>query len=444
MAVVGHALDLVAQSFAHLGGQVVAVVLFQHKADAALTALAVDADNVGVIGAADVVGVHRDIGAGPAVLVVLLAVGHALGNGVLMAAGEGGKHQLTGVGAALVDGHPGHTLIGGADAGHIRKVQLGIHAMAVHIHGQGDGIHIAGALTVAEQAALHTLGTGQHGQLGAGHAGAPVVVGVGGDDDAVTVLQVLVAVLDLVGIHMGHAHFHGDRQVDDHRAVRGGLHNVQHGVAHIHGVVHFGAGEALRAVLEQEVALVLLAELLDQLGAVGGDLLDLFLALVEHLLTLGHRGGVVKMDHRPGGTLDGLEGAADDVIAALGQHLHGDVLRDHVLLDQGAQELVLGLAGSREAHLDLLEADLHQHLEKLQLFCKAHGHDQRLVAVPQVHAAPGRGLFNVIFFDPAVVAGRDRVVPRCVFGGVHHRFVLLMLLTLFCTRKGSRLSRRKP
>ena len=269
-------------------------------------------------------------------------------------------------------------------------------------------------------------------------------MGVGGDDDAVTVLQVLVAVLDLVGIHMGHAHFHGDRQVDDHRAVRGGLHNVQHGVAHIHGVVHFGAGEALRAVLEQEVALVLLAELLDQLGAVGGDLLDLFPALVEHLLTLGHRGGVVKMNHRTGRTLDGLEGAADDVIAALGQHLHGDVLRDHVLLDQGAQELVLGLAGSREAHLDLLEADLHQHLEELQLFRKAHGHDQRLIAIAQVHTAPGGSLFNVILLDPAVIAGGYRVVTRSVLGSVHHRFVLLMLLTLFCTRKGSRLSRRKP
>ena len=34
------------------------------------------------------------------------------------------------------------------------------------------------------------------------------------------------------------------------RQVRGGLHDVQHGVAHIHGVVHFGAGEALGAVLE--------------------------------------------------------------------------------------------------------------------------------------------------------------------------------------------------
>ena len=243
---------------------------------------------------------------------------------------------------------------------------------------------------------------------------------------------------------MGHTHFDCNGQVDDHGAVRGGLHDVQHCVADLHGIVHLGAGKALGAVLKQEVALVFLAQLFDQLCAVGGDLLDLFPALVEHLLTLGHRGGVVKMDHRTGRTLDGLEGAADDVIAALGQHLHRHVLRDHVLFDQGPQKLVLGLAGSREAHLDLLEADLHQHLEELQLFCKAHGHDQGLVAVAQVHTAPGGSLFNVILLDPAVIAGGYRVVTRSVLGSVHHRFVLLMLLTLFCTRKGSRLSRRKP
>ena len=150
------------------------------------------------------------------------------------------------------------------------------------------------------------------------------------------------------------------------------------------------------------------------------------------------------MDHRPGCALDGLEGAADDVVAALGQHLHGDIGGNHILFDQGAQELVLGLTGGGEAHLDFLEADLHQHLEELQLFCKAHGHDQCLVAVAQVHAAPCRGLFNVILLDPAVIASGDRVVTRSVLGCVHHRFVLLMLLTLFCTRKGSRLSRRKP
>ena len=371
-------------------------------------------------------GVHRDIGAGPAVLVVLLAVGHALGNGVLVAAGEGGKHQLTGVGSALIDVHAGHALIGGADLRHVGKVQLGIHAVTVQVHGQGDGIHVAGALTVAEQAALHTLSTGQHGQLGAGYAGAAVVVGVGGDDDAVAVLQVLVAVLDLVGVDMGHTHLHRDRQVDDHGAVGGRLHDVQHRIADLHGVVHLGAREALGAVLEEEIALVLLAQLLDQLCAVHGDLLDLLLGLMEHLLTLGDRGRVVEVDDGPGRPLDRLEGAADDVVTALGQHLHGDVLGDHVFLDEGAEELVLRLAGGGEAPLDLLEADLHQHLEKFQLFLKAHGDDQGLIAVPQVHAAPCGSFLDVVLLDPAVITGGHGVISRCVFGSVHH-FVFLQL-----------------
>src|SRR5699024_1793632 len=107
---VGDGLDLVAQVLPRLGGQVVAVVLLQHKADAALAALAVDADDVGVVGAADVVGGDGDVGAGPAVLAGGLAVGHALGDGVLVAAREGREHQLGGVGGPLVDVHPGHQI----------------------------------------------------------------------------------------------------------------------------------------------------------------------------------------------------------------------------------------------------------------------------------------------------------------------------------------------
>ena len=316
--------------------------------------------------------------------------------------------------------HPGHPLVGGADLRHVGEIQLGVNAVAVHVHGQRHSVHVAGALAVAEQAALDALGTGQHGQLSTGDAGAAVVVGVGGDDDAVAVLQVLVAVLDLVGVDVRHTHLDRDGQVDDHRAVGGGLHDVQHGVADLDGVIDLGAGEAFGAVLEEEVALVLLTELFDQLCAVGGDLLDLLLGLVEYLLALGDGGGVVEVDDRAGRALDGLEGAADDVVAALGQHLHGDVIGDHILLDEGAQELIFGLAGGGEADLDLLEADLDEHLEELQLFLKAHGHDQGLIAVAQIHAAPCRGLFDVVFFYPAVITGGDRVVTRCVFGSVHH------------------------
>ena len=145
------------------------------------------------------------------------------------------------------------------------------------------------------------------------------------------------------------------------------------------------------------------------------------------------------MDHRPGSTLDGLEGAADDVVAALGQHLHGDIVGDHVLLDEGAEELVLRLAGGREADFDLLEANFDQHLEEFQLFLEAHGDDQGLIAVAQIHAAPGGSFLDVILLDPAVITGGDRVISRCVLGSVHHNSCPPFYT--FCKRKGSRLSK---
>ena len=138
-----------------------------------------------------------------------------------MAAAERREDQAAGIGRTLVDMHAGDPLIHLADGGHIAEIQMRVHAVAVHIHGQRDGIHVAGALTVAEEAALHALGAGQHRQLGIRHAAAAVIVGMGGENDAVPVLEMVGAPLDLVGVDVRHAHLHGDRQIDDHGDDRG-------------------------------------------------------------------------------------------------------------------------------------------------------------------------------------------------------------------------------
>ncbi len=49
------------------------------------------------------------------------------------------------------------------------------------------------------------------------------------------------------------------------------------------------------------------------------------------------------MDDGARRTLNGLKCFTDDMVTALGQHLNGDVVRDAVAIDQGAQEVVLGL-----------------------------------------------------------------------------------------------------
>ena len=49
---------------------------------------------------------------------------------------------------------------------------------------------------------------------------------------------------------------------------------------------------------------------------------------------LQRRGRVVEVDDRPLGAAERLVGALDQVLAALGQHLDGDVVGDQVLLDR--------------------------------------------------------------------------------------------------------------
>ena len=110
-----------------------------------------------------------------------------------------------------------------------------------------------------------------------------------------------------------------------------------------------------------------------------------------------------------------LERAGDELRARLGEHLDGDIGRDQVLLDELAHEVELGLGRRREADLDLLEADPHEVLEHPQLAGGVHGLDQRLVAVAQVHAAPGWGRGERARGPGAVgdVDGGERAVLGC-------------------------------
>ena len=91
---------------------------------------------------------------------------------------------------------------------------------------------------------------------------------------------------------------------------------------------------------------------------------------------------------------DGLKGLADQVLARLDEHLDGDVVRNMAAFNQFAADGVFRFGRRREAHLDLLKADVAQGFEKLQLFLHIHRIDQRLIAVAQVNAAPNRCLVN--------------------------------------------------
>ena len=90
-------------------------------------------------------------------------------------------------------------------------------------------------------------------------------------------------------------------------------------------------------------------------------------------------------------TLKRLKGACDQVLACLHEHLHSDVVRDQVFIDQAAHEVELNLRGGRKTHLDLFKAALQKRVKKGEFLLDGHRIDQRLVTVAQIDARPDRG-----------------------------------------------------
>ncbi|MCY1423803.1 hypothetical protein D9M71_395280 [compost metagenome] len=304
-------------------------------------------------------------------------------------------HQVADVGVTRVHRQLVALLDHLAHAVDVGEVQLRVDALGVHVQRHGHQIDVAGALTIAEQAAFHAIGAGQEAQLGGGHAGAAVVVGVQADQHAVAVVDAAAEPLDLVGVDVRRGRLDGGRQVEDQLLLRSRLEHADHRVAHLDGELRLGGAEDLRRVLEAPLGFrVLLGQALDDLSGVDGDLDHPGLVLVEDDAAEARRGGVVVVDDGLLRPFQRLEGAGDQVLAGLGQHLDGGVVRDVAALDQFAHEVEVGLRGRREAHLDFLDADRHQSLEHAQLLVGIHRLDQRLVAVAQVGAQPDRRLVD--------------------------------------------------
>ena len=167
--------------------QIIPEVLLHNKSRAAFAALAVDADN-GLILPAYVRRVNGQIGHLPIGGITLGHVIHALLDGVLVRTGKSGEYQLAGIRMPLVNLHLGAGFIDMPDVVDIGEVQLGVHALGIHIHGHYHNIRITGALAVAEEGALHPLCASHETQLCGRYAAAPVIVGVEADDSAVPAL----------------------------------------------------------------------------------------------------------------------------------------------------------------------------------------------------------------------------------------------------------------
>ena len=395
-----------------------AVAGFEQVGDAALARLTVDPDHRAVA-AAEIGRVDGQIGHVPQRFRLLC--GKAFPDRVLMRSGKRGEDKVANVRVARMDRQLCAVFRRTRHCIDIGKIEPRCNALGVKVERERDEVDVACTLAVAEQATLDPFGAGQHRQLGGGHRRTPVVVRVHAENHAVAPGEMTVHPLDLVGIDIGRGHLHRTRQIEDD-LVRGRRPPFgSDGVADLPGEVELGGGKGLRAVFEHPFRLRLgIGEFADQPYRGHGHVDHLRLAHAEHDIAERLRGGVVDVDDGAARTAQRFHRATDQMLACLGQHFDGHVVRNVAAFDERAHEIEIGLRGRGESHLDLLETDIAQHAEHPHLACTVHRLEQRLVAVAQIGTHPdGRGSMDPV--RPLAVGEANRR-KRTVLGagGVQH------------------------
>ncbi len=120
---------------------------------------------------------------------------------------------------ARVDGNVVAIDDGVDDLVDVREIEPRIDALRVEVEAQSHQVDIAGALAIAEQAALDPVRARHQAELGGGDAGAAVVMRMERDDDAVALADVAAEPFDLVGIDIGRRRLDRRGQVEDDRMI---------------------------------------------------------------------------------------------------------------------------------------------------------------------------------------------------------------------------------
>ena len=292
---------------------------------------------------------------------------------------------------------------------HVGKIQFRIDALAVEVHGHGNHIHIARALTIAHKGALDPVSTGHHTQLSCSDSTTPVIVGVQGNQQTLTPGHIVAEPLDLIGIDIGGTHLNGRREIDNHPIFGSGLPNGSDRVTDLNCEIQLRSSEALGGVFEYPFSFgVPLGALLHQLCTIDRNIHNALAIQPKDLLALHGRSGVVDVHYRPTGALQGLKGLLDQLLARLNQHLNGHIFRNPVIVYEFANKVVVMAGSGGKTHFNFLETHLDQLIPEQGFLLGRHGLDQSLVAIAQVDAAPqGRPVDKLVW--PAAISFSNRL-----------------------------------
>ena len=127
-----------------------------------------------------------------------------------------------------------------------------------------------------------------------------------------------------------------------------GMKSSHHCVTNLVCGIHFGAHKGFGRVFVANIYTGLnhrLAHFVNHRGGIGGDLLDPGYIGVEYDLALQRGSGIVKVEDHVLAAFDGPQRCGGSGGPRLHQHLHGDVIRNVVVFNQGAEELEFCLRG---------------------------------------------------------------------------------------------------
>ena len=277
-------------------------------------------------------------------------------------------------------------------AGHlidVGEIEPRVDALRIQVKREAHQIDIAGALAIAKQRALDALRPCHDGKLRGRDRSAAIIMGMHADDLAIPPGDITAKPLDLVGINIRRRHLHRRRQIEYGLALRRRLPHRIDRIAYLDRKIHLRAGETFRAVLENPFRVGVTQRVLaHRRGTAHRDVDDAGTIAAKHDAPLRGRGRIVDMHDRAPRTLQRFVRSRNQCGPRLRQHLDGHIVGNQFFLDDFAHKIEIGLRGGRKSHLDLLEADFHQHVEHAPLTRRIHRFDQRLIAVAQINAAP--------------------------------------------------------
>ena len=186
--------------------------------------------------------------------------------------------------------------------------------------------------------------------------------------------------------------------------------HLHHLLAHVEGVIEFGAGEAFRRVFQHDVGFTgQQAQVVDHhLGAVSGDFFNPVTVLTKDHPALQFGGRIVQVNDATRGPDQRLTGPLDQLRAGLGQHLDAHVVGHFALVDDLADKVKVGVRSRRKANFDLFEPHPNQGFEHAMFARRVHRVDERLIPVAQVNRAPSRGAVDD-FVRPCAIGQFDRL-----------------------------------